>query len=162
MISFLWVSSFGTQHAHVCDRIGSVFFRASLFLLPSTFSEKTFSLAILDNTLPIRPKQLGYQSEMKELMIRCVRRLLKLGMVNKVTSPEWVSATLLVPKQPPKMYRITVDCISVNKATLHTFWPMHNIQDNLVDCLRSERIWLHRLLQRVIKSTTACGHPTAV
>lgn len=35
MISFIWASYFGTKHERVCDRIGSVFFRASLFPFPS-------------------------------------------------------------------------------------------------------------------------------
>lgn len=64
-------------------------------------------------------------------MTRYVNQLLNLGFVKKKSSPEWVSAPLIVPKQPPAMYRLTVDYRPVNSATVQTFWPMPNIEAEL-------------------------------
>lgn len=85
------------------------------------------------NCVPVRSKQRRYPLPKKEFMTRYVKQILKLGFVKKVTSPEWVSAPLIVPKRPPAMYRLTVDYCPVNNATVQTFWPMPNIEVELAD-----------------------------
>jgi len=47
---------------------------------------------------PVRAKQRRYPQPKREFMTRYVRELLKLGFVKTVSSPEWVSAPLIVPK----------------------------------------------------------------
>ena len=80
-----------------------------------------------------RAKQRRYPAPKREFMTRDVRELVKLGFVKKATSPEWVSAPLIVPKRPPAMYRLTIDYRPVNSATVPTFWPMPNIEAELSD-----------------------------
>ncbi len=62
-----------------------------------------------------------------------VRELVKLGFFKNATSPEWVSAPLIVPKRPPAMHRLTIDYRSVNSANVPIFWPMDNIEAELSD-----------------------------
>lgn len=85
------------------------------------------------DAVPIRTKQRRYPPPKKEFMTRYVRQLSKLGFVKKVSSPEWVSAPLIVPKRPPAMYRLTIDYRPINNATIPTFWPMPNIDAELSD-----------------------------
>lgn len=66
-------------------------------------------------------------------MTRYVRELLKLCFLKKVTSTEWVSAPLIVPKRPRTMYCLTVDYRPVNSVTRPTFWPMPNVEAELPD-----------------------------
>ena len=61
------------------------------------------------DAVPVRAKQRRYPPPKREFMVGYVRQLLKLGLVKKATSPEWVSAPLIVPKRPPARYRLTVD-----------------------------------------------------
>lgn len=85
------------------------------------------------DSISIRTKQRRYPLRKKELMTRYVRQLLNLGFVKNVTSPEWVSAPLIVPKRPLAMYRLTIDYRPINNATIPTFWPMPNIDAELSD-----------------------------
>lgn len=81
----------------------------------------------------VRAKQRRYPPAKKEFMARYVGQLLKLGFLKKTRSPEWVSAPLMVPKRTPAMYFLTVYYRLVNNATLQTFWPMPNIDAELVE-----------------------------
>lgn len=85
------------------------------------------------DSVTVRSKQRRYPPPKKEFMTRYVNQSLKLGFVKKTSSPEWVSAPLIVPKHPSAMYRLTVDYRPVNSATQQTFWPMPNIDAELVD-----------------------------
>ena len=85
------------------------------------------------DTTPIRTKQRRYPQPKREFLTRYVRQLLKVGFVKKVTSPEWVSAPVIVPKRPPANYRLTIDYCPVNSVTVPTFWPMPNIESELAD-----------------------------
>jgi len=85
------------------------------------------------DAIPIRTKQRRYPPPKKEFMTRYVRELQKLGFVKSTSSPEWVSAPLIVPKRPPAMYRLTIDYRPINNATVPTFWPMPNIDAELSD-----------------------------
>ena len=66
-------------------------------------------------------------------MTHYVRELLRLGFVKNVTSPEWVSAPMIVPKRPPAMFLLTMDYQALNLAVFSTFWPMPNIEAELHD-----------------------------
>ena len=66
-------------------------------------------------------------------MIRYVRRLLKLGFAKKVTSSDWVSAPMIVPKRPPALFRLIMDYQSVNRVTIPKFWPNPNIDAELAE-----------------------------
>lgn len=90
-------------------------------------------VSVKPDSAPIRAKQRRYPQPKREFITRYVRELLKLGFVKPVTSPEWVSAPLVVPKRPPAMYRLTVDYRPVNAVTRPTFWPMPNIEAELAD-----------------------------
>lgn len=50
-----------------------------------------------------------------------------LTFVKKVTRTEWVSAPLYVPKNPPLMYRLTVNYRPINVATIKNKWPMPHV-----------------------------------
>lgn len=90
-------------------------------------------ITLKPDATPVRAKQRRYPLPKREFMTLYVRELLKLGFVKKVSSPEWVSAPLVVPKRPPAMYRLTVDYRPVNAVTRPTFWPMPNIEAELAD-----------------------------
>ena len=62
-----------------------------------------------------------------------VRELTKLGLMKKTSSSKWVADTLVVPKRPPAMLRLTLDYRSVNGATVRIFCPMPNIEAELSD-----------------------------
>lgn len=85
------------------------------------------------NAIPVRSKQRRYPPRKKEFLKRYVNPLLRLGFVKNSSAPAWVSAPLIVPKRPPAMYRMTVDYLPVNSATVQTFWPMANIEAELAD-----------------------------
>lgn len=57
-------------------------------------------ITLKSDATPVRAKQRRYPQPKREFMTRYVRELLKLGFVKKVSSPEWVSAPLVVPKRP--------------------------------------------------------------
>lgn len=85
------------------------------------------------NAIPVRATQRRYPEAKREFMTRYVGKLLEIGFVVEATSPEWVSESLIAPKRPPAMYRLTIDYRRVNSATTPTFWPMPNIAAELSD-----------------------------
>lgn len=73
-------------------------------------------------------------------MSRYVENLLSLGFVKRTANPEWVSAPFIVPKNPPVIYRLTIDYRSVISATEPIFWPLPHIDSELHD-VRGSRIF---------------------
>ena len=88
---------------------------------------------LLPNAVPLRAKHRRYAPAKKRFMTRYVRQLLKLGFAKTVTSPEWVSASMIVPKPPPALFRLVMDYQPVNSVTIPTFWPMPNIDADLAE-----------------------------
>lgn len=66
-------------------------------------------VSLKPNATPVRAKQRRYPPPKREFMTRYVRELLKLGFVKKVTSTEWVSVLLVVPKRP-----LALNCLKVD------------------------------------------------
>lgn len=83
------------------------------------------------DAMPIRAKQPRYPQPKREFVTRYVQQLLKVGFVKKVSSPKWVSAALMVPKQPLALYRLTADYRLLNTVTRPTFWLVPNIESKL-------------------------------
>lgn len=60
-------------------------------------------------------------------MERYVGRLFEYGLVKVSAQPEWVSALLIVPKNLPAMFRLTVDLRVINVATVPMYCSMPHL-----------------------------------
>lgn len=100
-------------------------------------------ITLKPDATPIRAKQRRCPYLKRESMIRYVRELLKLGCVKKVSSPEWVSVPLVVPKRPPTMYCLAIDYRPVNAVLVQT----------LAKCPTSRLNWLIREAPRLSPSS---------
>jgi hypothetical protein len=67
-----------------------------------------------------------------------IRELEELGLVYKKTGTEWASTPLILSKQGPDQYRMTVDMRVPNASTKPTASPMPNPQYDLQDIYGSE------------------------
>jgi hypothetical protein len=67
-----------------------------------------------------------------------IHELEGLGLVYKNTGAELASPPLILPKQGPDQYRMTVDLRVPNASTKPTSWIMPNLQDELHDLHGSE------------------------
>lgn len=64
-------------------------------------------------------------------MVLYCRQLLKIGLVRKYTTEEYVSASLVEPKHSPAMYHLSFDDRPVEIATSQTF-------DSFLDMSKNE------------------------
>lgn len=72
------------------------------------------SIQLKPDAVPVRANQRQYTLPNSEFMIQYVDQILNMGFVKNVTSPEWVSAPLIVLKRPPTRYRLKIDYRPVN------------------------------------------------
>jgi len=82
---------------------------------------------------PVRAKPRRYPPEKRAFLRNYSNQFVKLGFAKPARKSEWVSAPLIVPKQPPAMYRMTVDYRPINAATRRITWPMPQIEAELSD-----------------------------
>lgn len=90
-------------------------------------------IRVKPDACPVRAKPRKYPPEKREFLQRYCDQLGKLGFVKPAQRTEWVAAPLIVPKNPPAMFRLTMDYRPVNAATLKTTWPMPHIDAVLTE-----------------------------
>lgn len=71
--------------------------------------------------IQILAKKCCYSAPKREFMKSYVRELIKQELMKKTTDPKWVSASLIVSKNTPELYRLTLDYHLVNSTTITTF-----------------------------------------
>lgn len=62
-----------------------------------------------------------------------LKELFELGLVGPTKHTAWASATLVVPKISPVMYKLTIGNQAVNCATGKIIWPMTHIEAVMSD-----------------------------
>lgn len=74
-------------------------------------------IQVKPDATPVRAKKRRYPQLKREFMSKSIHELLSLGFVKTVSSSEWVSVPLIVPKRSPALYRLSVDYCPVNAVT---------------------------------------------
>lgn len=91
---------------------------------------------ILCDSPPIKQRYYPISPKMQEIVDKELNEMLRLGVVQKSTSP-WSSPILLVPKRD-NTYRFCVDYRKLNKVTQHDAYPLPYVSATL-DKLRDAR-----------------------
>jgi hypothetical protein len=96
---------------------------------------KPLVIKLRDGAEPVRMSTRKYATPQLKFMRGKIRELEELGLVYKNTGAEWASPPLILPRQGPDQYRMTVDLRVPGASTQPTAWPMPNLQDECTTCM---------------------------
>lgn len=93
---------------------------------------KPSQIQLTHEAKPFSARLQKYLQEQKDFLARFVKQLVEAGMANFNPSATWDCAPLLVPKAGPALFRFTVDLRPVNRFMVKHQFPMHNLEQKLL------------------------------
>jgi hypothetical protein len=99
---------------------------------------KPLVIKLRDGAEAVRMSARKYSPPQLKFMRDKTRELEEMGLVYKNTGAERASPPIILARQYPDQYRMTVDLHVPNASTKPTAWPVPNLQDELHDLHGSE------------------------
>ena len=84
-------------------------------------------IELLAGAKPFCAKVRRYSPPQAAFIRRKTDELLRLGLIRRNNTSQWACAPLLVPKDGPEQFRLTIDLRPVNRQTVPSSWPMPQI-----------------------------------
>lgn len=90
-----------------------------------------YRLNIKPDAKPVKQKRRHFGEQQNEIIEKEVEKLLKIGHIERIQFPRWLTNVVLVPK-PGNKWRMCIDFHNVNKACPNDHYPLPMI-DQLVN-----------------------------
>ena len=86
------------------------------------------NIKLLPDATPVRVKVRRYSPPQAKFLHEETQKILDLGLIRRNPESTWACAPLVVPKNGPEKFRLTIDLPPVSNQTIPFAWPMPSLE----------------------------------